>query len=64
MPYDLFDYMVKFFSKDKTNNLWCEKDYEEWQETMYANFGTKWMSLHRGSTWEYGKKKIRWRKGE
>ncbi len=53
MPYGLFDYMVKFFSKDKTNNLRCEKDYEEWQVTMYANFGTKWVSLHRGPAWEY-----------
>ncbi len=51
--FGLFDYIVKFFSLPKSNNLKCEKDYEEWQVSMYANFGTKWACMHRGPCWEY-----------
>ena len=48
MPFGLLDYIVKFFSLDMTNNLKCEKDYEEWQVSMYANFGVKWVCMNRG----------------
>ena len=53
MPFGLFDYIVKFFSLPKSNRLSCEEDYEQWQVSMYANFGTKWAYLHRGPCWEY-----------
>ena len=36
-----------------TNNLKCEKDYEEWQVSMYANFGLKWVCMNRGPAWEF-----------
>ena len=50
MPYGLLDYTVKFFSLGKTNNLTCEKDYEDWQISMYAKFGVQWNCMHRGPT--------------
>ena len=36
-----------------TNNLKCEKDYEEWQVSMYANFGVKWVCVNRDPAWEF-----------
>ena len=46
MPFGLLD-VVKFFSLDMTNNLKCEKDYEEWQVSMYATFGVKWACMNK-----------------
>ncbi len=53
MPFGLFDYMVKFFSRDTSYIMKCEKDYEDWQTSMYANFGVKWVCVSRGPCWEY-----------
>ena len=53
MPYGLLDYVAKFFSSERTNNLVCEPDYRLWQETMYSRFGVQWVCLNRGPCWEY-----------
>ncbi len=53
MPFGLVDYVLKFFSYEKTDKLVCSKDYKDWQTTMYSNFGEKWVSLHRGPAWQY-----------
>ena len=53
MPFGLLDYIVKFLSLDMTNNLKCEKDYEDWQLSMYANFGVKWVCMNRVPAWEF-----------
>ena len=56
MPFVLVDYIFKFFGFNSTNNLVCEQDYLQWQETMYATFGVQCMvykGMHRGPTWEY-----------
>ena len=53
MPFGLVDYIVKFFGLDSTNNLVCEQDYVQWQETMYAKFRAQWVCMHRSPTSEY-----------
>ena len=53
MPFGLLDYMVKFFGQNSTNNLVCEPDYLQWQETMYAKFGVQWVCMYRSPMWEY-----------
>ena len=30
----------------------CPPDYLKWCETMFHNFGHRWMSLHRGPCWQ------------
>ncbi len=52
MPFGLLDYIVRFFSLRKTNNLRCEKDYEECQVSIYANFCVQWVSMRGGPAWE------------
>ena len=52
IPFGLVDNIFKFFEFDSTNNLVCEQDYLQWQETMrmYAKFGVQWVCMHRGPT--------------
>ena len=30
-----------------------ENQYASWLETMFAQFGHKWLCLHQGSAWQY-----------
>ena len=29
----------------------CPGDYRQWLQSMYCNFGQKWMKLHHGPMW-------------
>ena len=53
MPYGLIDYNILFFASDTTVNLHMEEHYASWLETMYTQFGHKWLCLHRGPMWQY-----------
>ena len=53
MPYGLIDYNVRFFSSNKTQKLGMEEHYASWLETMFSQFGHKWLCLHRGPVWQY-----------
>ena len=53
MPYGLIDYNLRFFSSNKTQKLGMEEHYASWLETMFSQFGHKWLCLHRGPVWQY-----------
>ena len=53
MPFGLIDYNIRFFNVDSTVKLKMEEHYSVWQETMFAHFGHKWVSLNRGPMWQY-----------
>ena len=53
MPFGLIDYNIRFFNAESTANLKMEEHYALWQETMFAHFGHKWVSLNRGPMWQY-----------
>ena len=53
MPYGLIDYNIPFFASDTTVNLNMEEHYASWLETMFSQFGHKWLCLHRGPMWQY-----------
>ncbi|CAB4036915.1 Hypothetical predicted protein, partial [Paramuricea clavata] len=36
-----------------TVNVRMEEHYASWLETMFAQFGHKWLCLHRGPVWQY-----------
>ena len=53
MPYGLIDYNIRFFASDTTVNLNMEEHYASWLETMFSQFGHKWLCLHKGPMWQY-----------
>ena len=53
MPFGLTDYNIRFFNANNTVKLKMEEHYSVWQETMFAHFGDKWVSLNRGPMWQY-----------
>jgi hypothetical protein len=53
MPYGLIDYNIRFYASMQTRQLRCEEHYASWMETMFAHFGHKWLSLHRGPAWQF-----------
>ena len=53
MPFGLIDYNIRFFNAKNTVKLKMEDHYAVWQETMFAHFGHKWVSLNRGPMWQY-----------
>lgn len=53
MPYGLLDYNIRFFPSYRTQKLGMESHYASWLETMFAQFGHKWLCLHRGPAWQY-----------
>lgn len=53
MPFGLIDYNIRFFSSNNTVNVRMEEQYAKWLETMFAQFGHKWLCLHRGPAWQY-----------
>ena len=53
MPYGLLDYNIRFFARHRTQKLGMEAHYALWLETMFAQFGHKWLCLHRGPAWQY-----------
>lgn len=53
MPYGLLDYNIRFFARESTVNVGMEEHYASWLETMFAQFGHKWLCLHRGPVWQY-----------
>lgn len=50
MPFGLLDYNIKFFSSTSSVNLQMESHYASWLETVFAQFGHKWLCLQRGPT--------------
>ena len=53
MPYGLLDYNIRFFASHRTQKLGMEEHYSSWLETMFSQFGHKWLCLHRGPAWQY-----------
>jgi hypothetical protein len=53
MPFGLLDYNIRFFASDRTNKLGYEEHYASWLDTMFSQFGHKWLCLHRGPAWQY-----------
>ena len=53
MPYGLLDYNIRFFARDRTQKLGMEDHYSSWIQTMFAQFGHKWLCLHGGPVWQY-----------
>ena len=53
MPYGLLDYNIRFFACNRTQKLGMEEHYACWLETMFSQFGHKWLCLHRGPVWQY-----------
>ena len=48
MPFGLIDYNIRFFNAENAVEIKMEEHYALWQETMFAHFGHKWVSLNRG----------------
>jgi hypothetical protein len=53
MPYGMLDYNIRFFASSQTRKLGYEEHYASWLETMFSQFGHKWLCLHRGPVWQY-----------
>ena len=53
MPFGLIDYNIRFFNAANAVKMKMEEHYALWQETMFAHFGHKWVSLNRGPMWQY-----------
>ncbi len=53
MPFGLIDYNIRFFASNNSVNVRMEEQYAKWLETMFAQFGHKWLCLHRGPVWQY-----------
>ena len=53
MPYVLIDYNIGFFASNRTPKLGMEEHYASSLETMFSQFGHKWLCLHRGLVWQY-----------
>ena len=53
MPIGLIDYNIRFFASNCTEKIGYEEHYGLWLDTMFAQFGHKWLCLHRGPAWQY-----------
>ena len=53
MPYGLLDYNIRFFACNRTQKLGMKGRYASWLETMFSQFGHRWLCLHRGPVWQY-----------
>ena len=53
MPFGLIDYNIRFFNAENAVKIKMEEHYALWQETMFAHFGHKWVSLNRWPMWQY-----------
>ena len=53
MPFGLIDYNIRFFASNHTEKIGYEEHYGLWLDTMFAQFGHKWLCLHRGPAWQY-----------
>lgn len=53
MPFGLIDYNIRFFASNKTQKLGMEDHYSSRLQTMFSQFGHKWLCLHRGPAWQY-----------
>ena len=53
MPFGLIDYNIRFFASNRTEKIGYEEHYGLWLDTMFAQFGHKWLCLHRGPAWQY-----------
>lgn len=53
MPFGLIDYNIRFFASNKTQKLGMKDHYSSWLQTMFSQFGHKWLCLHRGPAWQY-----------
>ena len=53
MPFGLLPYNIRFFASNRTNALGHEEHYGSWLDTMFSQFGHKWLCLHRGPAWQY-----------
>ena len=53
MPSGTLDFNIRFFASNNTVNVRMEDHYASWLETMFAQFGHKWLCLHRGPAWQY-----------
>ena len=53
MPFGMLDYNIRFFASENTVNLGMKNHYACWLETMFTQFGHKWLCLHRGPAWQY-----------
>jgi len=53
MPYGLLDYNISFFACNRTQKLGMEEHYASWFETMFSQFGHKWLCVHNGPVWQY-----------
>jgi len=53
MPFGLIDYNIHCFNAKNTVKLKMEDHYAKKQETMFAHFGHKWVSLNHGPMWQY-----------
>ncbi len=49
----MIDYNIRFFASSQTRKPGYEEHYASWLETMLAQFGHKWLCLHRGPVWQY-----------
>ena len=53
MPFGLLDYNIRFYASSRTNLVDYEEHYASWLDTMFSQFGHKWLCLHRGPAWQY-----------
>ena len=58
MPFGLIDYNIRFFNAASAVKIKMEEHYAVWQETMFAHFGHKWVSLNRGPMWQYDEDEV------
>ena len=53
MPFGLLVYNIRFYASSRTNLVGYEEHYLSWLGTMFAQFGHKWLCLHRCPAWQY-----------
>lgn len=53
MPFGLLDINIHFFLSNRTNAIGCEEHYGSWLDTMFAQFGHKWLCLHSAPAWQH-----------
>ncbi|XP_070548026.1 uncharacterized protein [Ptychodera flava] len=51
MPYPMICYAIKFFNSSAPSQVKCPEIYLQWLDTMYANFGERFVQLYRGPCW-------------
>ena len=53
MPFGMLSYNIRYFSSKTVNRIRADPDYIEWEATMCANCGHKWICLQRGPGFAY-----------